>query len=144
MKVPPVLLALAACLVVAAPAAATTPKQQVANLRSQLALAKKANSRLVDENDKLDGLYLTAKENLAAQKQLVATLRGQVASQAAGGAQAVIAGGPDVMWTSLVTIWSAFPQLPPGTYCGYDKSDSSTLGTGLNFSHLDFELITNC
>jgi septal ring factor EnvC (AmiA/AmiB activator) len=64
MKIAPVVLALGAALVIASPAAAVTPKQQIAKLRSQLAAAKKANTKLGDRNLTLDAQRQGAQSNL--------------------------------------------------------------------------------
>lgn len=108
-----VVLALGAALVVASPATAITPKQQIAKLRSQLAqarkaaaLAQKSNGRLVDQNDKLDGLYLTARDDLKAANAKLAQAGTDAATQAASlsTAQAQVA-------TDQITITNLTSQL---------------------------------
>jgi hypothetical protein len=159
-------------LAVAAPAFAVTPQHTIKQLRSQLAAVKKANAKLDTQNNKLVGEYLTTKASLATANASLATttasltaataslatassslasttatvgqLNAQIAAQAAGGAAAVIAGGPDQMWAAITQIWLAFPMEAPGTFCGFDKSNSFFGGTGLNIAHYDFEDDTNC
>jgi hypothetical protein len=126
-----------AILALAAPAIAQTPRAQVASLKKQLAAAKRANTKLVTQNAKLSGLYVTEQSRFT---QAEAT----IAAQAAGGTAAVIAGGPDAMWNDVVAIWAVFPTLAPDSHCGYTKQSSATAGPGPSFNYLDFEQISNC
>ena len=126
-----------AILALAAPAIAQTPQAQIASLKKQLAAAKKTNTRLETQNAKLSGLYATERSWF---KNAEAT----IATQASGGTAAVIAGGPDAMWSAVVAIWAVFPSLTVDSHCGYTKTSSTSGGTGPNVDELDFEQITNC
>jgi hypothetical protein len=126
-----------ALLALAAPAMAQTPKQQIASLRKQLVAARHSNSRLEAQNAKLNGLYV-GEQGLYKQAQAA------IQAQAAGGASAIIAGGPDVTWAALNAIWLAFPTFGLDSHCGYTRSGSTSVGTGPIVSDLDFEHVTNC
>jgi hypothetical protein len=157
MKIAAVLVVLSACLVAASPAAAITPKQQIAKLRSQLALAKKANSRLVTQNDKLDGLYVTARDDLAAanaqlakagvdattQSSALSTAQAQVAtdqititnltSQVTAAAQTIVSGMNAVqLWQLLSSVNLRISQIGGTTY-------TTSAFTGSSFSSYDFD-----
>jgi hypothetical protein len=126
-----------ALLVVAAPVAAQTPKQQIASLKRQLAAAKRTSSRLQAENARLSGLYL-GEQGLYRQAQAA------IQAQATGGTSAIIAGGPDVMWAAVNAIWLAFPTFGLDSHCGYTRSGSSTTAPGPKTTDVDFEQVTNC
>ena len=126
-----------AILAVAAPATAQTPRAKIASLEKQLAAAKKQNARLEARNTALSGLYAT-------EKSWFANAEATIATQAAGGTAAVIAGGPDAMWNAVVAIWGVFPSLAVDSHCGYTKTSATTGGTGPNTNQLVFEQITNC
>jgi hypothetical protein len=134
-----VLLALTlALLAVAAPAVAQTPRAQIASLKRQLAAAKKTSSKLKTQNAKLSGLYAT-------ERSFFTRAEATIATQAAGGTGAIIAGGPDAMWNAVVAIWAMFPMLAVDSHCGYTKTSSTTGGgTAPSVSTLDFEQITSC
>jgi hypothetical protein len=157
---------------VATSATSSTPQQTVRHLRAQLASSKalvakqkKQIAALIVQRDSYNDQLKTATAGLTATQTAlggmtadrdakatalatanatIGGLQAQVAAQAAGGAAAVIAGGPNAMWAAVIQIWTAFPMQPPSGYCGYDKSNSISGGTGLNFAHYDFENVTNC
>jgi hypothetical protein len=131
------LAAMFAILAVAVPAVAQTPQAQIASLKKQLAAAKKTDVKLERQNAKLSGLYAT-------ERSWFKNAEAQIATQAAGGTGAIIAGGPDAMWNAVEAIWASFPMLTVDSHCGYTKSSSTTSGTGPIVTTLDFELITNC
>jgi hypothetical protein len=126
-----------AMLAITTPAIAQTPRAQIASLKKQLAATKRANAKLETRNAKLSVLYTT---ELSRFKQAEAT----IAAQASGGTAAVIAGGPDAMWSAVVAIWAMFPMLAPDSHCGYTKSGSTVNGPGPILNYLDFEQISNC
>jgi hypothetical protein len=133
----PSIAVLVLLLAVAAPALARTPRQQVASLRRQLAAARHLNTRLKAQNAKVDGLY-RAEQNLYSQAQATTE------TQAAGGAAAIIAAGPDAMWAAVSAIWQAFPTFGLDSHCGYTKTGSTSVGPGPVTNYLDFQHVTNC
>jgi hypothetical protein len=167
-----VLAAFGLVLAVTPCASGATPQQTIKQLRAQLASVTKAKNTLKQTvtRDKTayqleaGRLALAANDaaathtalasmtgdrdaqatNLATANATIGGLQAQIAAQAQGGGAAVIAGGPNAMWAAIISIWQAFPMQPPSGYCGYDKSNSISGGTGLNFAHYDFENVTNC
>jgi hypothetical protein len=132
-----VLAAALAAVALAAPASAQTPQAQIASLKKQLAAAKRANAKLATQNAKLSRLYATERSWFKHAEETIAT-------QAAGGTAAIVAGGPDAMWNAVVAIWAMFPILAVDSHCGYTKSSSTTGTTGPAVTALEFEQITNC
>jgi hypothetical protein len=114
------LVAVALALVVAAPAGASTPAQQLraqkvkyAKLQGQFAKLLKADAA-----------------KIATLNGQVVTLKGQVTAQSQGGLAAVLAGTPDDMWAAVTALWTAFPKEPDTAFCGYDKSNTAfTIGS---------------
>jgi excisionase family DNA binding protein len=64
---------------------------------------------------------------LAQANSQVVVLKAQASAQAQGGLSAVLAGSPDDMWASVQAIWQAFPLMPSGTFCGFDKDVAARL-----------------
>jgi hypothetical protein len=126
-----------ALLVVAAPATALTPKQQIASLRKQLAAARHTNKALAARNARVNGLYL-------AQQTLYKLAQATIQAQAAGGAAAIIAGGPDAIWAAVNAFWPVFPTFGLDSHCGYTRSGATTTAPGPVTTDVDFERITNC
>jgi hypothetical protein len=71
-------------------------------------------------------------------------LQTQVREQSRGGLYAVLAGGQDNIWSALGTIWDAFPKLPAGQTCGYDKSSSLTVNSSTSFVATYAFTLTGC
>jgi hypothetical protein len=117
---------------------------QLQTTKASLATTQAALGGVTADRDAQAAGLSTATATIGALQVQIGGLQAQVAAQAQGGAAAVIAGGPNAMWAAIVAIWQAFPMLPPSGFCGYDKSNSITGGTGLNFARYDFENITNC
>jgi hypothetical protein len=72
-----------------------------------------ARTAMTTDRDAQAASLASASATIGGLQAQIGGLQAQVAAQAQGGATAVIAGGPNAMWTAIVAIWQAFPMLPP-------------------------------
>ena len=167
------LAVLALVLAIGVSAQAATPKQQlkaqkakVAKLQAQLAKVKKddaakiaglnaqvasltgqvatLNGQVATVTGQLTAAGTASSTTIAGLNGTIAALNTKVTQQAQGGLAAVLAGNPTDLWNAVLAIWQVFPLQPPTEFCGFDKRNNVTGGTGLNFADYTFSNTTNC
>jgi septal ring factor EnvC (AmiA/AmiB activator) len=112
-------------------------KGQVTQLQGQLPPLNTQITNLTAANGTLGG-------QVAALTAQVGTLQTQISQQAAGGTAAIVASSPADQWNAIVAIWNVFPKMPSGAFCGFDKDNNISGGTGLNSANYTFWDFTNC
>lgn len=138
------LAAVALALVVAAPAGASTPKQQVkaqkvtiAKLKAQLATAKTTITTLNGQSVTLTASFAKAQTDLAtrtAERDTAnASLTAQVALTSQAAAGAITGLSPAQLWGLIGAI---YPLMPNSGLCGLSK----TFYAGSGYTSYDFSL----
>lgn len=135
-----VLLVIVAVLVVVATgsiaASDQTPAQQIQQLRNKLRNARLANADKQDVIDAQDAL-------ISDQSDQIARLQAKLANQP-DPLDVITARSPDGLWNAMGAIWRAFPTLPPGQLCGYDKSQDPGGSIGLTLTTFSFSRWSGC
>lgn len=114
------------------------PQPTVAQLKAQLKAKTNRIADLKDEIDAQDAQLADQNDKIATRDDTIARLR------ARDPLDAVTARGPDGLWNAMLAIYAEFPNLPLGTFCGYDKSSSAPGSVGLTVSSYTFYLWQNC
>lgn len=110
--------------VIASPDSSNTPPPTMAQLKAKI---KQQANRIADLNDDIDARDATI-DRLRARDPL----------------DAVTARNPDGLWDAMRAIYAAFPSLPPGEFCGYDKSFIPSGGLGLVATSYTFYNWSGC
>lgn len=113
-----------------------TPAQQIAALKKQLRVARLNNADLQDQIDAQNSV-------ISDQADTIQRLRTKLANQP-DPLDVITARSPDGLWAAMLAIWQAFPALPVGLLCGYDKNSVPGDGIGLTLTSFTFFRWTGC
>lgn len=112
-------------------ASSDAPPPTPAQLKAQVKRLQNRNSDLLDQLDTLQAVNDD-------QSDTIRRLRNR------DPLDAVTARGPDGLWNAMIAIWTEFPRLEDGSFCGYDKSTVQGDGPGLTVTSYTFYQWTGC
>lgn len=131
-------LVLAALALLAGGAAASTHQPSPAQLRAKI---RAQAQRINDLKDTLASL----RDERAAQDVVIADQSTLIAKlRARDPLEAVTARDPNGLWDAMQAIYAAFPKLPAGVFCGYDKTSAPLGSVGLVATTYTFYLWSGC
>lgn len=120
----------------AAAAVDPTPQQQIVQLKKQI---RAKNARIADLQDERDALNLVLEDK----DDQITRLQSRIANQP-DPLDVIIAREPDGLWSAMLAIWRAFPTIPAGELCGYDRSSSSGDAVPFTVTTYTFSRWTGC
>lgn len=132
-----------------------TPAQMRAKIKKQSALITRLQASLADARASL----ADARNAQADQASVIADQRGVIADrnatitdrneqikalQARDPLDAILARDADGKWAAMLALWRAFPSLPSGVFCGYNKTTDVLGSLGLSATTYTFYLWSGC